>query len=324
MDWLAEDIVGKDDNNLPPWKIAIVDDNVEVHKVTELILNNFQFEDRKLSFINLYSGAEAKQCLAAHDDIAMVFLDVVMESDEAGLEVVKYIRNDLHNHYSRIILRTGQPGMAPEHKVVRDYDIDGYKEKTELTTHALQHTVYTALRSYRDLVRIQNYKKGLEALIDSINNMTQIDDVLGLSSTVLNQIKNVLNAQNTHFLIKSTEALTITQSNQYSFNISIEETMASFIDENRLTESKSPLSTIAQSAFKNKNTVIEHPYYCHYFQSQRGSETVFIIKCLDYLSESSLRLIKLFSINSILTIENLLLRQNNKDTGSPSNLLHMI
>lgn len=310
MDWLAEETNVAEENALPPWKIAIVDDNQEIHKITELTLHDFEFEGRKLQFVNLYSGSEAKEYFAAHDDIALIFLDVVMESDNAGLEVIKYIRNDLQNHFSRVILRTGHPGTAPEHEVMRDYDIDGYKAKTEITVHILQHAMYTALRSYRDLVRIQNYKKGLEALIDSINNMTQIDDVLGLSSTVLNQIKNVLNAQNTHFWIKSTEALTITKTNTHSLNIAIEDTSASFIDEDKLNNSNSPLSSIAQQAFQSKETVIEHPYYCHYFQSLRGSETVFVIKCLEPLNNSSLRLIKLFSINSILTIENLLLRKN--------------
>lgn len=310
MDWLAEETNVEEENALPPWKIAIVDDNQEIHKITELTLHDFEFEGRKLQFVNLYSGTEAKEYFSTHDDIALVFLDVVMESDNAGLEVIKYIRNDLQNHFSRVILRTGHPGSAPENEVMRDYDIDGYKAKTEITVHILQHAMYTALRSYRDLVRIQNYKKGLEALIDSINNMTQIDDVLGLSGTVLNQIKNVLNAQNTHFWIKSTEALTITKTNTHSLNIAIEDTTASFIDEEKLSNSNSPLSRIAQKAFQSKETVIEHPYYCHYFQSLRGSETVFVIKCLEPLNSSSLRLIKLFSINSILTIENLLLRQN--------------
>ena len=188
MDWLKDDVEDVSKPLLQPWRIVIVDDDDQIHHITKLSLNNFEFEGRKLEFVSLYSAEQAKDFFDHNNDIALVLLDVVMESDCAGLEVAKYLREQLNNYYTRIIIRTGQPGSAPEHEVIRDYDIDGYKEKTEITLQALNHSLYTALRSYRDLMRIQAYQQGLEAVIQSISNLTQMDNVLDLSSGLISQI----------------------------------------------------------------------------------------------------------------------------------------
>jgi hypothetical protein len=85
-----------------------------------------------------------------------------METDQAGLDLVRRIRSELRNRQMRIILRTGEPGQVPEEKVIVDFDINGYKEKTELTAQRLFTTVYSALRSYRDITIIERNKLGLE------------------------------------------------------------------------------------------------------------------------------------------------------------------
>ena len=119
------------------WKIIIIDDEAEIHNVTKLVLNDFTFDGKSLTFISAYSGEEAKGLIEKHPDTALILLDVVMETDDAGLEVVKYIRDVLGNLLVRIILRTGQPGQAPEDVVIINYDINDYKTKTELTTRKL-------------------------------------------------------------------------------------------------------------------------------------------------------------------------------------------
>lgn len=134
-----------------PWKLLIVDDEEEVHRVTRLALASFQYQGRGLQLLSAYSGAEARDCLRRHDDIAVALLDVVMETDRAGLELVSYLRQELGNRHLRIILRTGQPGQAPEREVITRYDINDYREKTELTAQKLFTTVYTALASYAQL-----------------------------------------------------------------------------------------------------------------------------------------------------------------------------
>lgn len=87
------------------WKILVVDDEEDVHAITRLSLNDFKYKNRKLNLINVYSAEEARQYLNNHSDIAIVLLDVVMETTNAGLELVKFIREELKNEFVRIILR---------------------------------------------------------------------------------------------------------------------------------------------------------------------------------------------------------------------------
>lgn len=121
----------------PPWKVLVVDDEPEIHQVTRLVLGNFRFADRPLQLISAYSSSEAEALLREHADTAVMLLDVVMETDQAGLDLVRIVRERLKNQFVRIVLRTGQPGQAPEHEVVAAYDINDYKEKTELTAQKL-------------------------------------------------------------------------------------------------------------------------------------------------------------------------------------------
>ena len=141
----------KQKNNGPKWKIMIADDEVEVHNITRAVLSNFEFDNRNLEFISAYSGKEALELFKQHNDIGLVLLDVMMESDDAGLVVAKTIREKIHNHDTRIVLRTGQPGNFPEKEIILNYDINDYKEKTELTATKLFTTVVTALRAYKNI-----------------------------------------------------------------------------------------------------------------------------------------------------------------------------
>lgn len=143
------------------WKILVVDDEVEIHNITKLVLNDFTFDGKPLTFISAYSGEEAKELIEKHPDTALILLDVVMETDDAGLEVVKYIRDVLGNLLVRIILRTGQPGQAPEDVVIINYDINDYKTKTELTTRKLFTSLVTALRAFRALRKLEENRREL-------------------------------------------------------------------------------------------------------------------------------------------------------------------
>jgi len=164
-----------------PWKVIIVDDEPSVHQATKLALKKLKFEDKAILFYSAYSGTEAKQLIAEHDDVALIFLDVVMESNDSGLQIVRYIREQLGNKLVRIILRTGQPGDAPEESVIVDYDINDYKLKVELTRQKLLVSAIASLRSYRDLSIISNSRKQLAGLYatleiarDNLEELVQI------------------------------------------------------------------------------------------------------------------------------------------------------
>ncbi len=145
--------VDKIDNET--WKIMIVDDDKTVHQATELVLQDFTFDNKPVTLISAYSAKEAMEIIAENPNMAFVLLDVVMESSDAGLKVVKYIREQLNNKIVRIILRTGQPGEIPEESVINDYDINGYKLKVDLNRHKLITTTITTLRAYRDVKNLE-------------------------------------------------------------------------------------------------------------------------------------------------------------------------
>jgi len=154
-----------------PWKVLVVDDEEQVHSVTRLVLKDFSFDGRGLELLHAYSGSEAIQVFKENDDIAICLLDVVMETDSAGLDVVSSIRRDMKNTYTRIVLRTGQPGQAPEEDVIKNYDINDYKDKTELTHLKLHTLVYSCLRAYRDIISLDHTRQGLEQVIKASNNV---------------------------------------------------------------------------------------------------------------------------------------------------------
>ena len=150
-----------------PWIILIVDDDPAIHATTKMVLRGFTFEGRPAQFLSAGTAAEARTLLEQNPAIAVVLLDVVMESDDAGLRLVRFIRSELNNRRVRIILRTGQPGQAPERDVILNYDINDYKSKTELTAQKLFTSVVAALRGYQDITAIEDHRQGLERILDA-------------------------------------------------------------------------------------------------------------------------------------------------------------
>lgn len=160
-------------SNADGWKVLIVDDEREVHAVTRLALMELSFEGRGLHFLSAHTRAEAEDLVLQHPDIAIVLLDVVMDTDDAGLQVARFIRDEAHNQKARIILRTGQPGQAPERTVVLNYDINDYKSKTELTSQKLFTCVMSALRSYRDIIRVEAQLQSREQTLTALAQLLQ-------------------------------------------------------------------------------------------------------------------------------------------------------
>lgn len=140
------------------WKILIVDDEESVHAMTKLVSKKLVFENKNVKFYSAYSEEEAKNLLKEHNDIAVVLLDVVMEHRDSGFRLVRFIREELKNKELRIIIRTGQPGTAPEKEVVLKYDINDYREKTDLSYQKLITGLLMSIRNYKDLMALKNSK----------------------------------------------------------------------------------------------------------------------------------------------------------------------
>ncbi|MBF0612515.1 MAG: DUF3369 domain-containing protein [Magnetococcales bacterium] len=181
-----------------PWKLLVVDDEPGVHALTSLNLADLVFQERPLQLISAYSKSEAMGVLEQHPDIAVALVDVVMETVDAGLNLVDHIRNTMKNKNIRLIIRTGQPGSAPERLVIDRYDIDDYKEKTELTAQKLYTVVRSALKSYQDLCSIECTNKGLSQLLNGAPELLRISTLQQFFQGVMAQILSLLelSAQN--------------------------------------------------------------------------------------------------------------------------------
>ncbi|MCG8700200.1 MAG: response regulator, partial [Bacteroidales bacterium] len=160
--FLKREGASRKNGNDSPWNILVVDDDYDVLKLTELSLRNCEFNNKSLKLYFAKSAEEAKLYFKSIPNIALILLDVVMESNHAGLHLVKYIRNELENKTVRIILRTGYPGEAPEKEVIHNYEINDYKTKNDLTPDKLYTALITGLRDYKVLLELQNREMELE------------------------------------------------------------------------------------------------------------------------------------------------------------------
>ena len=161
------------------YKILIVDDDQSVHDITNMTLKAMNFTDFTLEVLNALSASEAREIFKEHDDIALALIDVVMETPEAGLELVDHIRNDLNNSLIRLIIRTGQASEYPPMDVVQHYDINDFKEKTELTLERLYTSIRSTIKQYRQLIELeekyqQTYKQMTTNSLTKLPNRTKL------------------------------------------------------------------------------------------------------------------------------------------------------
>lgn len=167
----------------PPWKVLIADDEPQVFRATTLALDGMSYDGRPIEFFSAGSGKEAIQRLEEHPDTAVIFLDIVMDTEDDGFQVVDHVRNKLANTLVRIVIRTGQPGQVNESQAMLDYEISDYKEKTELTSRKLATTLISALRNYRELMDLQGNVERFQSTVEGALQMTErLSDSIGQSS----------------------------------------------------------------------------------------------------------------------------------------------
>jgi len=295
------------------WKVLVVDDEEEVHAVTKLVLADFSYENKGLHFLHAYSGREAKELIAQHPDTAIVFLDVVMEKNNAGLEVVRHIRDELKNSFVRIILRTGQPGQAPAEKVIIEYDINDYKEKTELTAQKLFTTMVASLRSYRDILTIEANRKGLEKIIDAATYICRLRSIQQLASGVLIQLVSILHLGE-NALCCQTSGIAVSNV-QGSFKmLAATGAYEPYIDAVGKGDLPAEVLGYIQRATTLRQSICQDNRYVGYFRGERGEETVIYLEGWRDLSELDCRMIEVFCGNVQVAYENVLLNQEIEGT----------
>lgn len=168
-----------------PWKVLIVDDDEDVHSVTRIVLGELSLDGAPIHFFSASSMAEAAKLFVSHDDLAVALIDVVMETDDAGLRLVRFVREVLNNKLVRLVIRTGQPASYPAKEVVDQYEINDFKVKSELSSSALYVAVLTALRNYRDLLRLEKSERLLELLRKATGELFKSDDLHDFSNALI-------------------------------------------------------------------------------------------------------------------------------------------
>lgn len=296
-----------------PWKLMIVDDEYTVHEVTKLALRDFEFEGKKLEFLSAYSTQEAKSLMAENPDIALMLLDVVMEKDDSGLQLVKYTREELNNTNIRIILRTGQPGQAPEKEVITNYDINDYKQKTELTTTKLFTTIISSLRSYRDLRIIDTNRKGLEKIIAASGSLFKPQSLQCFSEGVLTQLVSLLDL-NESAIYCGTSGFAASPENGHlhiragsgEYRDCVNQHVDKVVPEN--------VHTMIKTAYQNKQSSYQGNSYVGYVQSEHGSQNLLYLDGTHPLNEWEKNLIQVFGINVSAALDNIYLNQEIDET----------
>jgi len=298
------------------WKVIIVDDEPEVHAVTKLALSDFIFQDKNIEFLSAYSGKEGKELILQHPDAAIVLLDVVMETDDAGLQVAKFIREEAKNQNVRIILRTGQPGQAPERQVILDYDINDYKSKTELTAQKLFTVVMSSLRAYRDIIALDNSRKGLQKIIEASADIFSSHSMEQFIDGVMQQLTSVIGCGNEEAMYVS-DSLMIeneTKDNklkiiaaQGEFEQSLGKPIEAVVNEE--------LRQAFEEAIENKSIVYRGDYLIAYCYSRFSNNSLLYVSGLPKkVGFTEKTLIEMFSQNVQIAYENVQLQVDLEDT----------
>jgi len=277
------------------WRILVIDDDESVHQVTRLVLADANIEHRKLDIVSAYSSEQAREILLKDDTFCMAFVDVVMETDHAGLELVEWIRNDLKNQAIRLILRTGQAGSAPESKVIKEFDINDYKEKTDFTSGKMTTTVYASIRAYRDIMTIQRSLDAFKQLIKATHDLLKINQFKAFASAALDHLLTLMEVDSS--------ALYIARS-----HIEIDETSSNLIiactgkyvsesDSLEASEISNDVKTLIRKSFDNKSHFITDEVFVGYYETSVNSASVLYIEFEDDAEHFKANLAELFATN---------------------------
>ena len=295
------------------WKVMVVDDDQLVHNTTKLVLSDFKFEDRRIQLLHAYSSAEAKKVMKEHSDIAVIFLDVVMETEDSGLRMVKYIREDIGNHLVRIILRTGQPGQAPEEKVIVDYDINDYKTKTELTVQKLYTSLITALRSYRDLIKIERNRKGLKHIITSSSTLFETTSLKRFTYGLLTQLSALFEYEEEAYFHRTSGLAAVEQMGNLTI-IAANGDYSNYLGKEADQVLPYRILNLMKQASKEKRSLYGPDYFVGYYNSLGCIENFIIFDHLYMKDEVDRELLEMFSSNISIAFDNIYLNHKIVDT----------
>ncbi|MBN2737973.1 MAG: DUF3369 domain-containing protein [Spirochaetales bacterium] len=289
------------------WKILIVDDEQEVHNVTKMVLGDLVYKNKKAEFFHAYSAEDTLEIVKKNPDIAIILLDVVMEEDNTGLRLIKAIREELGNKFVRIVIRTGQPGEAPEKKVIVDYDINDYKEKTELTSQKLFSTIIASLRSFENIMILDRNRQGLAKIIQASSQLLEFHSINSLGIEILTQLQKLINEgfQKNELIsgfvagLEKDKYKIISGIGDYSGKIEIDDKAAELIQ-------------LAKNNYVNH--FFKKGYYIGLFRTLSGEKNIILIRAEKDLDQSDQYLIEILCSHIQSVYDNIYLSREIEDT----------
>ncbi len=294
---------------LSPWVVMVVDDDPAVHQVTQLVMDDFEFAGRKLQFLNAYTATEARDLLRSRQDVALVLLDVVMESEHAGLDLARYIREDLGNRHVRIVLRTGQPGQAPEEDVIKSYDINDYTEKTELTKRKLITVFYSSLRSYRDIITLDHARQALRRSIEAITQIHDAGSLRHLASALLDQLAHLLGLEVQGLCASRMAAYAASQGEGALRVLAATSEFQGLLDESEVAHLPADVKGAMEQALATRQSHADGECFIGYYRTHTGNESLLYMRFSEPIDEEGQELLQIFCANVAIAYERLLLSQ---------------
>jgi len=302
-----------------PWKILVADDDADVLTVSRLLLRDVIFDGRPVHLLSARSAEETCRQIEENPDTAVLLLDVVMEREDAGFRVIRHIREELKNDFVRIVLRTGQPGQAPERDVVERYDINDYKEKTELTAQKLITTIFSALRAYRAMRKLDTSRRGLEYIIGASGRLFRHQALRQFGSAVLSQLTALLTlidpvGPGAGWAPEAPAALAAVNTGE-GFDVlagtdiytdAVGLTFANFSDR-RLVDQ-------LRGCIRERRGMITERTFIGYFRASTGAEMIVYLFGAAPFGEMEARLLRVFSANIGVAFENVCLSREVAET----------
>lgn len=294
------------ENSSCSWKILSVDDDFNYQRSLLFALSGFKVRDTPIEILTANSAASAAPLLAKHTDISVVLLDVVMEEDDSGLKLVNSIRNMLGNSAIRIVLLTGQPGMAPRTEVMKQYDIDEYWNKADLTNELLQAILSSHIRTWESIRQLEEARQGLQLIIDSSKTLSNKRDINTFTHSVLEEIGAIIGIKEGGLIIAVNETMQDRDNDRIiaASGIYTNYTGAKLRDVN-LHE----IEWLIQTAKNRKTHQFNSHYSILYFEISDFASHAYltIVRSPEPLNESHINLLKVFSENIRSGFTNVLL-----------------
>ncbi|AOU96706.1 hypothetical protein BI364_00545 [Acidihalobacter yilgarnensis] len=284
-----------------PWRVLVVDDEKDIHSAVRLAISGIRFHDRPLEIVSCYSAAEAETDLAEHPETALALVDVVMENEHAGLDLVRTIRERQDNSQLRIVIVTGHPGQAPEREVVRDYDINDYHEKTEMDVNRLYAVVINALRGFSALATLERSRRGLERVAEASGGLFSHESIDQLLHAVLDEMASLLGVLDGGLLLETPSAAIVEAESISEPDLHIVAALGHYLHgagQNPASLLPSNGLQLVLRALQNGSTQIEGRLFAGYIPSRCQPRQVIYLEGMPPLSNADTKFIELLLANT--------------------------